>query len=223
MLFPPQLTLSAIYNTANILTALLHYSQPLPATATLAADILFALSLLASGIWLCLAATTAIDGNTALAIHFAKHSRYQYYSSPDHAKIANINSAIEIVGIALTFLAATLHILPCLLSRHHHHHIHHPPIKLLLTDPESDHHLPLPLTLHPALRGTGPGTHHRSPLPYPNPNHPNCAYPPLAHTYEWRASPGGVHDRVKSVDGLSVQCIGTEVSTETLDGKARVV
>lgn len=124
MLFPPQLTLSAIYNTANILTALLHYSQPLPATATLAADILFALSLLASGIWLCLAATTAIDGNTALAIHFAKHSRYQYYSSPDHAKIANINSAIEIVGIALTFLAAYVFLLafpfsPCLYRTMH--------------------------------------------------------------------------------------------------------
>ncbi|KAL8720750.1 MAG: hypothetical protein Q9225_002416, partial [Loekoesia sp. 1 TL-2023] len=92
-------TLSLLYNAANILMALSHHSNLLTPTATIACDILLTLSLLASGIWLCLAATTSIDGNNALDIHF-------YTRNSSYAYSLTIKSAIEIIAIALTFLAA---------------------------------------------------------------------------------------------------------------------
>ena len=79
--------------------ALSHHSNLLTPAATVTCDSLLTLSLLASGIWLCLGATTAIDGNTALDIHFyVRNSSYAYQMA--------IRDAIEIIGITLTFLAA---------------------------------------------------------------------------------------------------------------------
>ncbi|KAL9013566.1 MAG: hypothetical protein Q9173_001755, partial [Seirophora scorigena] len=88
------LALSALASITAILTSTLSRSKTpiVPPTATLATDVLLALSLLASGIWLILAATTTIDGNTALNIDFLTPS----------AEIT-VKSAVEIVGIGLTF------------------------------------------------------------------------------------------------------------------------
>lgn len=94
---PEQLALSALASITAILTSTLSRSKPpiVPPTVTLATDVLLALSLLASGVWLTLAATTTIDGNTALNIDFLTPS----------ADIT-VKSAVEIVGIGLTFTTA---------------------------------------------------------------------------------------------------------------------
>ncbi|KAI4194559.1 MAG: hypothetical protein LQ348_002623, partial [Seirophora lacunosa] len=94
---PEQLALSALASITAIPTSTLSRSKPpiVPPTVTLATDVLLALSLLASGVWLTLAATTTIDGNTALNIDFLTQS----------ADIT-VKSAVEIVGIGLTFTTA---------------------------------------------------------------------------------------------------------------------
>ncbi|KAI4170153.1 MAG: hypothetical protein LQ343_005159 [Gyalolechia ehrenbergii] len=92
-------TLSLLYNAANIIMVLSHHSNLLTRTATVACDLLLTLSLLASGIWLSLAATTSIDGNNALDIHF-------YPRNSSYAYSLTIKSAIVIISITLTFLAA---------------------------------------------------------------------------------------------------------------------
>ncbi|KAL8648398.1 MAG: hypothetical protein Q9210_005013, partial [Variospora velana] len=96
------LALSALASNTAILTttSTLPHSQSqkppiVPPTATLATDVLLALSLLASGIWLTLAATTTIDGNTALNVDFLTPSRR-----------TTVKSAIEVVDIGLTFVTA---------------------------------------------------------------------------------------------------------------------
>ncbi|KAI4190628.1 MAG: hypothetical protein L6R41_000639 [Letrouitia leprolyta] len=230
------LTLSLVYNAANILMVFSHHSNLLTRTATITCDLLLAVSLLASGIWLSLAATTAIDGNTALDIHFyARNSSFAYSLT--------VKGAIVIISITLTFLAALLHTPlfisaahSAFLSRRHHanaytHHDNFPPISHKLNDIgyESEglhhhHHLlhqqHQPLPLHPA---------YRSPLPYPNPNHPTSPYPnaqiphPLAPApalrYQHQASPTGVHAKCESVGSsrgseLEIKCYGLGVDME---------
>ncbi|KAI4180011.1 MAG: hypothetical protein LQ346_007076, partial [Caloplaca aetnensis] len=101
------LALSALTSTTAIFTHALNSTRPvLPTMATLATDILLTLSLLASGIWLCLAATTDIDGNTALNIRFYRHDPYEPYTADYYARATSMKSALELVGIVLTFLAA---------------------------------------------------------------------------------------------------------------------
>ncbi|KAL8762114.1 MAG: hypothetical protein Q9184_001830 [Pyrenodesmia sp. 2 TL-2023] len=101
------LALSALLSTTAIFTHALHSTRPvLPSTVTLATDVLLTLSLLASGIWLCLAATTDLDGNTALNIRFYRHDPYEPYTADYYARAINMKSALELVGIVLTFLAA---------------------------------------------------------------------------------------------------------------------
>ncbi|KAL8937416.1 MAG: hypothetical protein Q9211_003703 [Gyalolechia sp. 1 TL-2023] len=91
-------TLSLLYHAANIIMVLSRRSNLLTGTATIACDLLLTLSLLASGIWLCLAATTSIDGHNALEIDFPpRNSR--------NASSPTVKSAIVITSITLTFLA----------------------------------------------------------------------------------------------------------------------
>ncbi|KAL9595486.1 MAG: hypothetical protein Q9219_006415 [cf. Caloplaca sp. 3 TL-2023] len=195
MLF--SLTLSLLYNIANILIALSHHPNFFTPTATITCDCLITVSLLASGIWLSLAATTAIDGNNALDIHF-------YPRQSSYAYSLTIKSAIEIIGIGLTFLDAILHtifFLSACLSRYRrpphrssHAHKHTYNITKLPShsfDLQGTSTKPHPADpIHPA---------YRSPLPYPNPNHPTCAYSNLPHPappalrYQYQASPTGVH------------------------------
>ncbi|KAL8942780.1 MAG: hypothetical protein Q9216_001465 [Gyalolechia sp. 2 TL-2023] len=92
-------TLSLLYDAANIIIVLSHHSNLLTRAATIACDLLLTLSLLASGIWLTLAATTSIDGNDALDIHF-------YPRTSSYAYSQSIKSAIVTISITLTFLAA---------------------------------------------------------------------------------------------------------------------
>ncbi|KAI4088583.1 MAG: hypothetical protein LQ339_008704 [Xanthoria mediterranea] len=180
-----QLCLSALWNTANILILFFH-SRLLPSSANIACDGILLLSLLASGIWITLAATTSIDGTTALDIRF--DAPFDDFSGPSRRK-----DAVELIGICTTFVTALLHIpltISAILTTHHstqpHQPYHHP-----ITRKDISH-----LSIHPALRPTP------SPLPYPNPNHPTCAYaakvhypPPRAVRYQHQASPSGVHAR----------------------------
>ncbi|CAL8575888.1 hypothetical protein XPA_001788 [Xanthoria parietina] len=179
------LCLSALWNTANILILFFH-SRLLPPSANIACDGILLLSLLASGIWITLAATTSIDGTIALNIRF--NAPYDDFSGPSRRK-----DAVELIGICTTFVTALLHIpltVSAILTTHHstqpHQPYHHP-----ITRKDISH-----LSIHPALRPTP------SPLPYPNPNHPTCAYaakvhypPPKAVRYQHQASPSGVHAR----------------------------
>ncbi|KAL8766838.1 MAG: hypothetical protein Q9209_006496 [Squamulea sp. 1 TL-2023] len=180
------LCLSVLWNTANILILFFH-SRPLTPSANLACDSLLLLSLSASGIWLCLAATTNIDGNSALDIHFNS-------SSSDFFGTSTKREIPEIIGICTTFLTALLHTpltISAILTIHHLPHSPHHPI----STKDIEH-----LAIHPALRPSP------SPLPYPNPNHPTCAYaatpspmaqypPPRAVRYKHQASAGGLHVR----------------------------
>ncbi|KAL8672465.1 MAG: hypothetical protein Q9168_003068 [Polycauliona sp. 1 TL-2023] len=181
------LCLSALYNFANILIAFF-YSRPLPLSANLASDGLLLLSLLASGVWLILAATTNIDGIDALDIRLS--TPFSDFSGPSSRR-----EAVEMLAICTTFATALLHtpltISAILTARHRQaqqpHHI---------TCKDIEH-----LAIHPALRPSP------SPLPYPNPNHPTCAYaaangpcpPPKAVRYKHQASPLGVHAKQSSV------------------------
>ncbi|KAL8835499.1 MAG: hypothetical protein Q9170_003301 [Blastenia crenularia] len=94
-----QLTLSLLYNGGNILMALTQHFNLITPPAAIVCDLLIILSLLTSGIWLSLAATTSIDGNNALDIHF-------YTRNSSYAYSLTIKSAIEIIAIILTCLAA---------------------------------------------------------------------------------------------------------------------
>ncbi|KAL8859268.1 MAG: hypothetical protein Q9178_004206 [Gyalolechia marmorata] len=89
------LCLSALWNTANILL-FFFYSHPLLSSANIACDSLLILSLLASGIWLCLATTTNIDGTNALDIRLAAN-----YSGASSRRVA-----VEILAICMTFTTA---------------------------------------------------------------------------------------------------------------------
>ncbi|CAO1600295.1 hypothetical protein XANCAGTX0491_003988 [Xanthoria calcicola] len=179
------LCLSSLWNTVNILILFFH-SRPLPPSANIACDGILLLSLLASGIWITLAATTSIDGTTALDIRL--DAPFDDFSGPSRRK-----DAVELIGICTTFVTALLHIpltISAILTTHHstqrNQPYHHP-----ITRKDISH-----LSIHPALRPTP------SPLPYPNPNHPTCAYaakvhypPPRAVRYQHQASPSGVHAR----------------------------
>ncbi|KAL9627821.1 MAG: hypothetical protein Q9204_006307, partial [Flavoplaca sp. TL-2023a] len=199
------LCLSALWNTANILIPFFH-SRPLAPSASIACNGLLICSLLASGTWFILAATTNINGTSALRIRLNASS--WDYSGPDKKK-----NAVELVAICTTLITAhdafthendrLLHIPPAvsavLLSRHNrsprHHHI---------TRKDIEH-----LSIHPALRPSP------SPLPYPNPNHPTCAYganmcypPPRAVRYKHQASPLGVHAKEDPIPPLYVKLDG---------------
>ncbi|KAI4274484.1 MAG: hypothetical protein LQ337_003907 [Flavoplaca oasis] len=186
------LCLSALWNTANILIPFFH-SRPLAPSASIACNGLLIFSLLASGTWFILAATTNIDGTSALRFRLNT-------SSWDYSDPAKKMNAVELVAICTTLITALLHIPPAisasLLSRHNrssrHHHI---------TRKDIEH-----LSIHPALRPSP------SPLPYPNPNHPTCAYganmcypPPRAVRYKHQASPLGVHAKEDSIPPLYVK------------------
>lgn len=93
-----QLCLSALWNTANILILFFH-SRLLPPSANIACDGILLLSLLASGIWITLAATTSIDGTIALNIRF--NAPYDDFSGPSRRK-----DAVELIGICTTFVTA---------------------------------------------------------------------------------------------------------------------
>ncbi|KAL8758281.1 MAG: hypothetical protein Q9199_001634, partial [Rusavskia elegans] len=92
------LCLSALWNSANILILFFH-TRPLPPSANIACDGLLLLSLLASGVWLILAATTSIDGTTALDIRF--DAPFFDFSGPSSRK-----DAVEMIGICTTFVTA---------------------------------------------------------------------------------------------------------------------
>ncbi|KAL8688265.1 MAG: hypothetical protein Q9218_005785, partial [Villophora microphyllina] len=84
------LALSNIWNAFNILTALFS-SRRIPASANLACDVLIALSLLASAVWVCIITTT-----TDNILHIYINSSYTDYC----------NAMTELIGIAFTFLTA---------------------------------------------------------------------------------------------------------------------
>ncbi|KAL8947652.1 MAG: hypothetical protein Q9222_006085 [Ikaeria aurantiellina] len=100
-----QLSLSTLY---SFLTLLLPILGPhlLPTTASFVCNTLLTLSLLASGIWLILAATTVIDNSSALALYLNDGIPHQYHASYLGETQAERRASIEIIGIVATFLAA---------------------------------------------------------------------------------------------------------------------
>ncbi|KAL8724866.1 MAG: hypothetical protein Q9166_007695 [cf. Caloplaca sp. 2 TL-2023] len=189
-----------MYNFANIII-LRFYSRSIPPSAIIACDLLLLLSLIASGCWLCLAATSSIDSTVALDIQF--YTSFFDFSDPDTRRCI-----IEIIAISTTFITAYVtlslwdFVSSCVSRR-----ILHTPLAISailnvrhLRPHPTPHHITSKdierLPIHPALRASP------SPLPYPNPNHPTCAYaaspivhylPPRAVRYNHQASPLGVH------------------------------
>ncbi|KAL9588153.1 MAG: hypothetical protein Q9203_003041, partial [Teloschistes exilis] len=84
------LALSVLWNASNIFTTLYSFHR-IPFGANLACDILLAFSLLASGIWLCVAATTSY--NTLRIYIDGEYTEY-------------CDAITEMIGIAFTFLTA---------------------------------------------------------------------------------------------------------------------
>ncbi|KAL8889425.1 MAG: hypothetical protein Q9215_003312 [Flavoplaca cf. flavocitrina] len=172
------LCLSALWDTVNILIPFFH-SRPLAPNASIACNGLLLCSLLASGTWFILAATTNINGTSALRIRFNASS--WVYSGPDKKK-----NAVELVAICTTLITARS-------PRHHH-----------ITRKDIEH-----LSIHPALRPSPSPLPYPNPNHPTCAYGANMCYPPpRAVRYKHQASPLGVHAKEDPIPPLYVKLEG---------------